>query len=232
VNRKRIPRSENDLWAAHPTRIAEALELHEIDYDEYAILSFLVDKIAAPPASRREIVYTLRGLSEALRWPHGNEWLRQKLHRLDRRWISFDNRRGPNAPWIFRLTGAEIDAELDESPTNFQLESPSELETNSNAERDFEPSTALLDRVATVAESPTTSVPRDETRAKNVLEGKNYDHVLGKTTSEPIRVEQAEDGSLVWNGEPRDGEEGVLADCQALVDAGLAKWIDNDEAAA
>jgi phage terminase large subunit-like protein len=81
------------------------------------------------------------------------------------------------------------------------------------------------------------------------------DHVVGKTTADetergatdrllakvadldrckrsddpPVNVEQAADGSLVWSGEPQEAEAGVLADCQALVDAGLGEWRENDQ---
>jgi hypothetical protein len=44
----------------------------------------------------------------------------------------------------------------------------------------------------------------------------------------PVHVEQADDRSLVWSGEAQEGEAGVLADCQALVDAGLGEWIEDD----
>jgi hypothetical protein len=38
------------------------------------------------------------------------------------------------------------------------------------------------------------------------------------------RIEVLDDGSLVWHGEAVAGEEGFLADCEALVAAGIAKW--------
>jgi hypothetical protein len=41
-----------------------------------------------------------------------------------------------------------------------------------------------------------------------------------------VSVEQATDGSLRWSAEPQEGEQGSLDDCQALVDAGLATWIE------
>lgn len=48
-----------------------------------------------------------------------------------------------------------------------------------------------------------------------------------KVVSEPVRprVKQARDGSLIWTGEPQEGAEGILADAEALVDAGIARWI-------
>jgi hypothetical protein len=40
-----------------------------------------------------------------------------------------------------------------------------------------------------------------------------------------VRVEVADDGSLEWwPPEPEEGEAAFLAECQALVDAGLAEW--------
>jgi hypothetical protein len=94
---------------------------------------------------------------------------------------------------------------------------------------------------------------RDETRREErgkeqpLSEEGNYDHALGKTTEADfdrdgtdrmlaalaalddngprVSVEVAEDGSLVWNGEPQEGEQGFLDDSQALVDAGLATWL-------
>jgi DNA-binding MarR family transcriptional regulator len=49
-----------------------------------------------------------------------------------------------------------------------------------------------------------------------------------KRNGRPVSVEQADDASLVWSGEAQEGEAGVLADCQALVDAGLGEWIEDD----
>jgi hypothetical protein len=43
----------------------------------------------------------------------------------------------------------------------------------------------------------------------------------------PPHVEVADDGGLLWSNEAREGEQGVLDDLQALVDAGLAEWVDS-----
>ena len=96
---------------------------------------------------------------------------------------------------------------------------------------------------------PTNETRRDETRRENpkpLSHGKK-DHALGKTTTpEPddttdrmlaaltaveddgpqVSVEVGEDGELVWHGEPAEGEQGLLEDCEALVKAGLASWVE------
>jgi hypothetical protein len=91
---------------------------------------------------------------------------------------------------------------------------------------------------------------RREERAKEqpLSEEGNYDHAPGKTTEADfdrdgtdrmlaalaalddngprVSVAVADDGSLVWHGEPQEGEQGFIDDCQALVDAGLATWLE------
>jgi hypothetical protein len=129
MSRERLPRAEDDLWSRHPERIVKALQTGELDYHEYAVLSFLVDLIAIP-GRNGEAIFTLGRLDEALGWPLGNEWLRQKLQDLRRKgWIDYaEPRRGPGAAWVFRLSGGAIDAKRGESPgefpTSFQLERP------------------------------------------------------------------------------------------------------------
>ncbi len=45
----------------------------------------------------------------------------------------------------------------------------------------------------------------------------------------PVHVEQADDGSLVWSGEAPEGEQGLLDDLQALVDARFGEWREYDD---
>jgi hypothetical protein len=71
----------------------------------------------------------------------------------------------------------------------------------------------------------------NETREDQPLSEGNYDHALGKTTAvEPdglrLSVVVNEDGSLRWSGDPQKGEQGFLDDCQALVDVGIATWLE------
>lgn len=53
--------------------------------------------------------------------------------------------------------------------------------------------------------------------------GPDFEVKLAREAVRP-RVRQARDGSLIWTGEPQEGAEGVLADAEALVDAGIAAW--------
>jgi hypothetical protein len=41
----------------------------------------------------------------------------------------------------------------------------------------------------------------------------------------PVQVD--EDGDFVWRNPPVEGEIGILADAEALVEAGLAHWIED-----
>jgi hypothetical protein len=156
VSRKRIPRAETDLYSRHSERIARALELATIDYDTYAVLSFLIDKIDLP-GRNGELLCTLEEFARQIAWPHTIEPLRRRLHGLrDAGAIDFDDpRRGPGAPWVFRLSGAAVDGEWDESLLNFHqsflagrptreetISAQSEGSENENldAEHAFEPS--------------------------------------------------------------------------------------------
>jgi hypothetical protein len=231
VSRERVARAQKDLFSRHSERIARALELGTIDYDTYAVLSFLIDKIDLP-GRNGELLCTLEEFARRIAWPHTIEPLRRRLHGLrDAGAIDFDDpRRGPGAPWVFRLSGAAVDGEWDESLLSFHQRflagRPTRDETisaqpegsereNLDAERGFEPS-----------EFPRRA--RAEQSRAEILSDEKLDHVLSKTTAR-VRVEQAEDGSFVWNGEPQEGEQGLLDDCQALADAGLARWREVDD---
>jgi hypothetical protein len=182
VSPERLPRAENDLFSRHSQRIAQALELHELDYNAYAVLSFLVDRIEAPFRNSKA-VYTLQGLADALRWPHSLEWLRQKLQELEgQNWITIETRRGPQAPWIFRLKGAAIDGERDEFPTNFQPGRPSELEINSNPSPGETAAIPQPERVSEAAEFPTAALPREEKRREEKSRDQNPRTEETKTT--------------------------------------------------
>jgi hypothetical protein len=77
------------------------------------------------------------------------------------------------------------------------------------------------------APSPLNSYLYEGSEVKASSEEK-LDHVVGSTTAERVGVEQADDGSLVWTGEPQESDQGLLDDLQALVDAGLGEWGEHD----
>ena len=250
MSRKRLPRGREDLFSRHPLRIVRALKTGELDPPDYLILKFLVDEIEAP-GREGEAIYTLEELARLIGWPHTLEWLRQKLHGLrDAGWIDFDEPRAVrNAAWAFRLRRAAIDGQGPEPPTDLQLETPSELEVTSNPPD--EQDSAIRRPVSTLGEPepPTGVTPEQsgaETETENLCSEGSKENDVGKTTAAPtdpaitdrlialvrgeppVRVEPAEDGSLDWSAEPVECEHGVLADVQALVDAGLAEWIEDD----
>jgi hypothetical protein len=227
VTRKKLPRAEKDLFARHPLRIIRALKTGEIDPLGYLILKFLVDEIEAPGRGG-EAIYTLEELGRLIGWPRTVEWLRKKLHALrDARWIDFDEPRpAPKAAWTFRLGRAAIDGEMYESPTLLQLETPSELEVTSNNAQAEDPSSPQPESVSEESEPPSGS-SLEQSRAKTEIENRcseetKLDHVLGKTTA-------GEPDPFLAVYERLEGEQGLLDDLQALVDAGLGEWRENDD---
>jgi hypothetical protein len=257
VTREKLPRAEKDLYARHSERIVRALELRRLDFLSYGVLSFLVDKIGAP-GRNGEALYTLDELARALAWPLKSEPLRRRLHGLkDAGWITFENpRRGPEAPWIFRLSGAAIDGERDESLASFDPSflagRPVREETVSAQADRVEDPNPQPENVSEPSEFPRRAraeQSRAESETENLCSEGTKLHGVAKTTAAdpdrsggdpvlaalerernggpPVHVEQADDGSLVWTGEPQEGEQGVVEDCQALVNAGLGEWREN-----
>jgi hypothetical protein len=208
----RLPRAENDLFSRHPQRIVRALQVGDLDFHSYGVLSFFVNTIALPGRDN-EAIFTLAALAEALQWPYSPQWLREKLKVLRRQgWIEFEQpRRGPAAAYVFRLSGAAIDAKQNEFATNFKLEHPSQFETNSNSPRVSQAANPLPHRFSVPPEFQSGEVPREEKRGEEIFSEGNYDHDVGKTTAAGER------------------ERAFLADCQTLVDAGLARWREDDD---
>jgi hypothetical protein len=203
-------------------------------------------------------------------WPFEIEALRRRLWGLrEAGWITFENpRRGPEVPWIFRLSGAAIDGERDESLVSFDPSflagRPVREETVSAQAEHVERADPQPEDVSEPAEFPRRAraeQSRAKSETKNLRsEETKLDHVVRTTTAaeiapadqsepefpplldalepnpfhescadRPVSVEQAEDGSLVWTGEPQEGEQGVLDDVQALVDAGFGEWRETDD---
>jgi hypothetical protein len=92
---------------------------------------------------------------------------------------------------------------------------------------------------------------RESLKPKTLTEEEGVDHPVGKGPEEPVENEEIvrttaaiiaslnrygdrppvsvdEDGEWIFRNEPTDGEPGFLADCQALVDASLAIWLEDE----
>jgi DNA-binding MarR family transcriptional regulator len=177
--------------------------------------------------------------------------IRRALRRLKSAgWIEFpepDERQ--RTPWQISLTGLAREVQTKETATptatpHLRHESQSSA-TGVEIREGAEP---LPERDSAASRlRPSRGRENETKRNERLLSEEKLDHVLGKTTAaEPddttdrmlaviaaldddgprVSVEQAADGSLEWHGEPREGEQGFLEDCQALVDAGLASWIE------
>jgi hypothetical protein len=249
---QRIPRARKDYYSRHPFRVVEAFERAELDLYRYTLVKFLTDKIDSGRTG--DVTYTLTGLVEALDWPLTVEALRQKLHQLkEQDWIDFDEvTRGQRSPWVFRLGRAAIDGESGVTsprpPTDLQLGTPSDLEVSSNLRKSEQVENPQPERDPGQAQPPTNGSPRaEQSRAElseeeRTFSEEGYDHALGKGTGDelsgdgflevlqslngepPVQLAADDEGELYWSSPPREGEAGVMADCQALVDAGLARW--------
>jgi len=181
--------------------------------------------------------------------------IRRALRRLrTASWIDFpepDERQ--RTPWPITLTGLAREAQTKgtAAPTaaprlrHVPQSSAAEVEPEEDAE-------SLQERDSAASPLRPSRARENETKRNGVnpRSEEKLDHVLGETTATdpgvtdwllakidrpdhqrdeaaPVHVEQADDGSLVWGGEAQEGEAGVLADCQALVDAGLGEWIED-----
>jgi hypothetical protein len=186
--------------------------------------------------------------------------IRRALHSLEHKgWIRFAVQERQQGPWRITLTGLAKPDEGPTCNTPATSDPPPMLQAaatppagpegasphpeSASRSPSLQPSRARIDETRRDQKGPKAN-PRSEEK---------LDHVVGETTATdpgttarliakierpdhhridapPVQVEQAEDGSLVWSGEPKKGEAGVLADCDALVNAGLGEWIDDDGA--
>jgi hypothetical protein len=176
-----------------------------------------------------------------------DDTIQRKLDVLrDGGWIDFERPKpGQRMGWRIWLKGLERNVEADptsalapqhlrtsstEDPPPVRRSSSAALPAPSAATPHGERDRGSAQAPHVNAADPTDETRRDETK-KTVSEEK-LDHVLGETTGsgtatrnrEPVHVEREADDSLVWSGEPQEGEEGLLADCQALVNASFAEW--------
>lgn len=177
----------------------------------------------------------------------------------ERGWIGFDAPRpGQRVGWRIWLEGLAVaERDADPPPAEFQADGSSVGSSSSRAsepERAVTPhgATERTSRRAPDAELEQGD-KRDETRRleakeENPRSEEKLDHVVDKTTAAEsdrstyrlielatsgrarrVAVEQPDDGSLIWSREPQKGEQALLDDCQALVDGGLAEWVEQGD---
>jgi hypothetical protein len=162
------------------------------------------------------------------------ETIRRWLHDLrDWGWIDFQPGDGGNPAWRIWLTGLSLDEPCPRPRHDLSTEPDPvlwrALSTAAQAKIDASPLPDGDQPSSTSPQSVSGEPPkRYETRPqeknnRNHIPEEELDHVLGETTAR-VRVAQVEGGSLAWSGESLEGERGLLEDCQALVDAGIAHW--------
>jgi hypothetical protein len=151
-----------------------------------------------------------------------DETVRRKLHELrERRWIDFTPPgSGQRAAWRVWLTGLARDRESSRAPQQLHSSStkdpPPVWSSSSTGLPGSGTGIPLGNTESTSTPAPQDEVPvpdrRNETRRdETFLTEENYDHVVGKTTAKTPELERA-----------------FLADCQALVDEGQARWVENE----
>jgi len=163
------------------------------------------------------------------------EWIRRALHDLrEWGWIDFEAGDGGDPAWRVRLTGLSLD---NPPPTPLQHLSNSEPPPSwrglSNSSPTGEAANPHAERESVSNTSPSSASEEPHIRDETIREREKSLSGEGETDwvsrdKGPPRVKRRDDGSLDWYGESLPGEEGVLADGQALVDAGLAEWGDGD----
>jgi len=163
------------------------------------------------------------------------ESIRRALHDLrEWGWIGFEAGDGGDPAWRVWPTGLSLD---NPPPRPLQHLSNSEPPPSwrglSKSSHDEEAANPHDEResVSNPSQSGTSEEPRirDETirEREKSLSGEGETDWVSRDRGAP-RVTRRDDGSLDWSGESLPREEGVLADCRALVDAGLAEWRDGD----
>jgi hypothetical protein len=189
---------------------------------------------------------SLAQIATGLRWEWGEDTLLRELKALRPAWITFESKQGQRGPYLIRLMGLKVLREGDELPLSelgpkppTSARPPHDLRKIAPQEPPHVEVGEAVERGSQSGEQPPQEPPQtsvDSPLNSYLYEGSeveassevNLDHVVGKTTVELVSVEQADDGSLVWSGEQQEGEQGLLDDFQALVDAGLGEWREND----
>jgi hypothetical protein len=194
-----------------------------------------------------EVALTTRALEDGIGWEWSRDTLLRDLKKLRADWIDFETKQGQRERHVFRLTGLRVGDDEGSLPPDFRTANPSPAEVTSDVRKLEQDATPQPEGDPDPSQSPQCGSPkkrREEKRRKNVLEGETYDQAQGKGTAKelsgdgflevlqslnggpPVHVVAGDDGKLEWSQPPREGEAGVVADFQGLVDAGIASWVE------
>jgi hypothetical protein len=213
-------------FVRQPRRFHDALRCDDVNHRQFLLGCFLAGEIDFRTGV---VALTLRALSDGIGWEWSEDTLLRDLKALRPAWIDFEAKQGQRSPYVFRLTGLAVAGESETArlPHDFRTETPSPAEVTPRLRKLEQSTSPEAERDHALSETSFSGSPKkrtDEKGQENYLSEEELDHVLGKTTTR-VRVVQAEDGSLEWSGEPQEGEQGLIDDCEALVDAGIATWV-------
>jgi hypothetical protein len=181
------------------------------------------------------------------------ETIRRTLHDLRSwGWIDFRAGHGGDPAWRIWVTGLSLEGPSPRPRNDLSTETPpaawrglstaAQVGADANQHGDrTQPSPTSPQSVSGEPPKRNETRPQEKNNRKPLSE-EELDNVLGEGTKRendrflaalrevnarpPVRVEVDKDGSLDWHGEPQEGEQGFLDDCEALVDAGLATWVE------
>lgn len=226
----------NESFVCYPLRFLDALRRGDINERQFLIGCYLAGAIDFRTG---EVALTLRSLADSIGWKQSEDTLERDLDALRPAWIYFETKQGQRTPRVFRLTGLAIlkGGKPAPLPHDFRTETLASAEVSADLRKSEPPASSQPERDPKPPQPSHSGSPkkrREEKRRKSFLEGEAPDRfldVLGQLNGDPpVCVEVDQHGALEWSQPPRAGEEGVLGDCHALVDAGVAAWIDKESA--
>lgn len=98
--------SSTEPFSIHPRRIVDALEAKELNFDEFALLTWLVHRA---DFRTRQVERTLAAIKRESRWAKGRDTLSGALKDLRRDgWIAYDVKKGQQKPIVFTLVNAKV----------------------------------------------------------------------------------------------------------------------------
>jgi hypothetical protein len=246
--------SNLDRFTQIPRRFHDALERDEINHRQFFLGCYLAGKVDYQTG---EVAFTLRALADNMGWDWTDETLRKDLRHLRPGWIDYSAKQGQRSPYIFRLTGLQVGAHFQPRVRPTLEVSSNEADTASPAtppqQRDVAPAQPptgstpynRTERNKRPETSPCSERDYDQGVGKTTATDPAVTdrllerlHGLPSKTgagpggassngARPPHVDVADHSGPLWSTEARDGEQGVLDDLQALVDAGLAEWVDS-----